>query len=349
MRAAALLAFGALAPNAVVGLGDFEVAPKPFRWDALSPTRFDLAARLPDDRRAPGRDLLAEMERLVALRFDVRGPDGREYRTVGDLARAARTAKDPDAWLESVLRAAPKLGSDWGDALRELLRSQKLTSSSWDPEDDHPRDGILIAEPWELAHEGGRWTGLPNDAYAQQGAIVMYADLATIKAAENDYRLYPDDKGSSYEDIYPLDGTYVRGVEGAERDFAALTIRFRCDLPLWYGDYRCDLRILNTVDERGRLVCDIYSTSDDFHWLAGRDVYLPLDASDGARVAYLAVRQYGFDLDGVPDSQDNVREALRGSLGGLKLRAERLAGPGGDALADRGAARVPEYPVRGRR
>ena len=103
------------------------------------------------------------------------------------------------------------------------------------------------------------------------------------------------------------------------------------------------------IDAEGRLVCDIYSTSDDFHWLAGRDVYLALDTSDGVRAAYLVVRQYGFDLDGVPDSEKNVREALRGSLGSLRLRAERLAGPSPSARADRGPARVPEFPVRGQR
>ena len=69
---------------------------------------------------------------------------------------------------------------------------------------------------------------------------------------------------------------------------------------------------------------------------------------DGTRAGYLVVRQYGFDLDDVPDKEKNVREALRGSLGALKLRAETLAGPAG-AAADRGPARVPKFPVWGRR
>ena len=106
---------------------------------------------------------------------------------------------------------------------------------------------------------------------------------------------------------------------------------------------------------------DIYSTSDDFYWLAGRDVYLPVETSDGELVAYLAVRHYGFDLDGVPDKGKNRREALRASLGNLRrkaeaifaesggvMRPERSEDPGDSETASpRGA--VPEFPVRGKR
>jgi hypothetical protein len=326
---------------------ELRLEPREIEWSELGEV-FDLSRRLPDPRRAEGRDLLAEMERLAALRFEARDPEGAVYRTVGDLALAARAAKDQDAWLTAVLDSAPKLAADWGAGLRQLLRDGALQEADWDPGDDEPRDGLLLAEAWDLSLEGGAFNGLPNRPLAQQGAVLMHADLASIKAAENDYRRYPDDPGANYEEIYPLAGTHVRGVDPAGRAFAALAIRFRSDLPLWYGDYRCDLRLLNVIDPAGRLACHIYSTSDDFHWLAGRDVFLPLDASDGARAAYLVVRQYGFDLDGVPDDEANVREALRGSLGALKRRAERLAGTRG-ATADRGPARVPDFPVRGRR
>ncbi|MEM7306970.1 MAG: hypothetical protein AAF682_09885 [Planctomycetota bacterium] len=343
MKPAILLAAAALTLSAP---DEVTVEATELAWEQLSPQLFDLAWQLPDERTAPGRDLLAEMERLAALRLEARGPRGEEYRCLGDLARAARAADDADGWLKAVLRSSPKLEADWGAGLRELLRCSELFEKDWNPEDDGSRDGLLVGGTWDLTKEGAPFNQLEVDAIAQQGATLMFADLATIKAAENDYRLYPNDPGSSYEEIYPLADTFVRGTDPQGNGFSALRIRFRCDLPLWYPDYRCTLRLLNRIDPKGRLACDIYSTSSDFHWLAGRDVYLPLDASDGERVAYLVVRQYGFDLDDVPDSEKNVREALRGSLGNLRRRSEALAGEAG-ASKDRGPARIPEFVARG--
>ena len=101
-----------------------------------------------------------------------------------------------------------------------------------------------------------------------------------------------------------------------------MRLGFRCNLPFPFSGYTCDLRVLNRLDGDGHLVTDIYSKSKDFHWMAGRDVFIPVRTSDGRWVATLAVRLFGFDLDGVPDRDGHRRAALRGSLGNLKRDAE---------------------------
>ena len=343
---AALLVWAALLGGGV----EVEVAPTPLTWEELSPEVFDLDWRLPRARRGEGPDLLADLERLVALRFEARGPEGEVLRSLADLAHAITSAERPAAWLDRVLASCPQLERAWGRSLRELLVEDQLVAKRWDPGRDSPRDGILIGEAWDLTGEGEPWSGFEVEPSAQQGAALIRADLATIKRVENDFRRYPENAGADYEEIYPVQSGYRRGQDPRGRDFAAVQLFFRCELPLWYPDYSCDLRMLTCVDDAGRLECHIYSKSDDFHWLAGRDVFLPLRASDspeGAPRGYLVVRQYGFDLDGVPDGDGDVRTALRGSLGNLKRRAEAAAEQA--PLEDPVEAQVPDFPVRGLR
>ena len=106
--------------------------------------------------------------------------------------------------------------------------------------------------------------------------------------------------------------------------FSTLRISFRCDLPFPFSDYTTRLGILNRFDAANVLSTHIYSTSNDFYWLAGRDVFLPVTTSEGDWVAFLLVRHFGFDLDGVPDRSGHRREALRSSVGNLRRNAERL-------------------------
>lgn len=343
MRSLALLA-------CLLGGGVVEVEPTPLEWEQLSPSVFDLRWRLPKERQAPGRDLLADLERLVALRFEARGPEGERFRCLADLFEGIASAERPSVWLDRVLATDPQLERSWGRSLRELLIQDQLLGEGWDPGRDGARDGLLIGESWDLSSEGAPWDQLEVDPTAQQGAALIRSDLATIKSVENDFSLYPENVGADYEEIYPVQGGYRRGLDPGGREFAAVQLYFRCDLPLWYSDYSCDLRMLTCVDEADRLECHIYSVSEDFHYLAGRDVFLPLrttDSEPGKPCGYLVVRQYGFDLDGVPDRDSDVRGALRGSLGNLKRRAEAAAREA--ALTDPPEARVPSFPVRGSR
>jgi len=340
----------ALAP---VGSADFEVEPRPLAWEDLGPSVFDLRWSLPRPRRAGGDDLEKRMEQLLELRFELPSvpPGGEPYRSLGDLVRAAdaRGGAGLEAWLARVLRADRTLDSRWGDALRQLLLDDELRSDDWDPDEDTERDGFLMGSGWNLRGEGLRpWKTLEEPAIAEQGASLVRAELADWKGVENDYRRYPSMRESAYEAIYPRSGSYFRGEDPAGRPFATLALYFRCDLPFPFSTYSCDLRILNRLGADGRLETDIYSTSADFHWMAGRDVFLPVEDSAGERVAYLVVRTFGFDLDGVPDGRSHRQAGLRQSLGHLKRWAEAARREREGGSLDE-AGRLPEFRVLGRR
>ena len=55
----------------------------------------------------------------------------------------------------------------------------------------------------------------------------------------------------------------------------------------------------------------------------GRDVFWPIYDSNKEWQGTLVLKTFGFDLDGVPDGEDDVYAALRSSLGHLKRDAER--------------------------
>ncbi|MCB9915057.1 MAG: hypothetical protein H6828_07900 [Planctomycetes bacterium] len=258
----------------------------------------------------------------------LRRPRARGVRALGGARRL---------WLARRLRGAPPALASRPDDERALLLDDELFADDWSPARDTPADGLLLAEPWVLgAADGAPWNGLDVTPRLEQGATLVRAELSAIKAVENDYRTYPAHTGADYEFIRPLADRYRRGTDAAGRPFSTLAIEFRCNLPFPFTHYDCELRILNRWAADGTARTDIYSTSDDFHWLAGRDVFLPVRDSAGARVAWLLVRHFGFDLDGVPDESKHRAEALRSSLGNLRRKAEAFAGAADDAaLGDR--------------
>lgn len=316
-------------------------------------TTWILPSRLPLAKE-PARELAVElgarMRELLAQRWDV--AEGAP-RCVGDFARAWRRASGSEREREALwtaLRALkPPLASDVVPLLSELLADDALRARDWDPERDDARDGIAFARPMTLEGCQERpWARLEGSHLLQQACVFVFADLDALKAAENDYRAYPARAGASYESIHPVRDSYVRGVDAHGREFAALRLKFRCDLPFPFDDYRCELAILNRIDADGTARCDIHSTSRDFLWLAGDDVYLPVLASDGELVATCVVRRFGFDLRGVPDGDDARRTGLRSSLGNLKLESEARQRARGDGLR-RSAGQLPRFDVRGGR
>jgi hypothetical protein len=300
-----------------------EVRAQPLAWDALAGSAFDPAWILPERRRG-ARDLLEEMERLASARIAVDLGDDRMASAFADLVVAARARPDASRaeWLAQ-LASESGWARDWSAGLRELLLDEHLRSDEWDPLRDHARDGLLIADDWELEPgHGAPWSELDVVPRFAQAAALIHADLATIKAVENDYRAYPAHVGADYEEIFPVRERFFRGEDPLGAPFAALAIRFASDLPFPFTGYSCGLRILNRIDAAGVASTDIYSTSSDFHYLAGRDVYLPVADARGATVAFLVVRLFGFDLVGVPDEPAHRVMALRTSLGNLKRNAE---------------------------
>lgn len=320
---AATLALAGVPGARATGEG-FEVEPRELAWSELAERAFDPRWRLPP-RRTSGTDLRAAMVELAALRFEVADADGTTLRSFGDLARAAGPlgADERRAWLDDLLRRAPEALAGEQATLRELLLDDQLFDRRWNPDDDLPRDGFVHADAWDLAELGAPWNDLGVTPLAEQGACFVRTDAATWKAVESDYRRYFDHVGVAYESLHPKRGTHYRGTDPDGLPFWTYRLHARCDLPFPFGDYKMDVHVLNHA-EGGRLVCDVYSTSEDFHWLAGQDVFVPVAASDGAPVGLLVVRVYGFDLDGVPDKPAHRRAALRSALGNLRRAVERV-------------------------
>lgn len=329
-------------------------------WDEMAASVFDPAWIVPETRTDPDQpadrrpvDLLRRLRDLAARRFPARAGATIDRRTASfaDLIAACRSfgadAKARDVFLDEVRRSRPEVWKECGDELLQLARDEFVRSPKWDPAKDHERDGILHAAPYRIDCDGTEpWTKVEASRSVQQGATVFFADLDAIKTAENDYTAYPSNVGAAYEWIRALPGHYVTGADPQGRPFSALRIEFRCDLPFPYSTYDCDLRILNRVDDDGHLRSDIWSAGEDFYWMAGQDVFLPLETVDGAFAGLLAVRVLGFDLRSVPDGESDVRESLRSSLGNLKRRAEReFEASGAKARTIRGA--VPDVPLRG--
>ena len=303
-------------------LQDFEIPSRELEWTSLGPENFDPKWLLP--KQVDGRFLVPEMQRLAELRYE----EGDETRTFGDFVSEAIKIDRGEraAWLQSQSANAPKLMQDWGAALEQLLIDDQLYGTDWKPSKDHPRDGILTADGWKAPSDAAEpWRGLRPRF--EQATVLIAADLVTIKQVENDYRTYPNHIGAEYQFINPAQDGNAAGEDEQGAPFRYVRIGFGCDIPWPYSGYVCDLRILNRIDDAGRLVTDIYSPSEDFHYLAGRDVFLPVNDSEGTTVAYLLVRQFGFDIDDVPDRPKHRAEALRSSMGNLKLKAERAFEP----------------------
>lgn len=331
---------------------EFTVPPIARSWRELDAAAFDRRWILPVRGGSSEGDLLLQMRSAVALTFDFEDQRGRRFRNLGDLVEAAQELEriERQAWWEGLAPQAPELFADWGATLGQLILDRRLHTDRWDPSVDHPRDGMLLFGSWDLRGQSDPWDSLDVRPLMEQGAALLLADLSSIKESENDYRIYPKNVGADYEEIFPLPGTHLVGLDEEGRPFSSLRLRFTCDLPFPFSEYTTLLHILNRYDAEGVLHTDIYSTSPDFHWLAGRDVFLPVETTEGKWVAFLLVRHFGFDLDGVPDGVEDRREALRGSLGNLKRNSERLFAARGDGVEPRNDPQVLlRVPVRGRR
>jgi hypothetical protein len=333
------------------------IEPRTASWDVLAREVFDPAWILPEGLPlAPGEKGLAlelevELARLVGLVAEPSADDPGAPRGFGDLVAASRGLDRAGlvALLARFERAQPELGRTLAPLARELLADEGLRARRWNPEEDRADDGILLARPLTLAGvDSAPWSELRGSRLVQQGAALVRADLAAIKAVENDFPRYPGRPGTSYESIVPVPGSHLRGLDPAGRPFAALRVRFESDLPFPFSSYACDLRILNRVRADGRVACDIASPSRDFYWMAGRDLFLPVRASDGSFQGELVVRLFGFDLRGVPDGDEARRAGLRASLGSLKREAEALYLERGMGGAPSGGV-LPDFVVIARR
>lgn len=329
----------------------YRLTPRTVDWEACLSGPFRTEWMLPESRDDGGTDLLARMRELVGATAHWRTEDGIDERRLGDLVLAVRDLDDEARviWLEETLpRHAPAFAERWGADLEQLLRDAYLFGSGWKPARNSDADGILFGPAWELTEGGERAWPAAHDPRVEQAATLFLADMVAIKEAESDYRAYPNNVGADYEAIYPVVDSFVEGRDERDNAFNAHTLYFRCDLPFPFSDYECNLHVLARSNARGEVVTDIYGPGSDFHYMGGRDTFLPVTTADGAWIGYLDVRWFGFDLDGVPDGAGDRKEAMRGSLGNLRRNAQRrFSEAGGERRCETGV--VPSVPIRGQR
>lgn len=323
----------------------FEVPCRDVTWEELTRT-FDPRWIVPEPEG--DNHLVARAQALADARWNSEDP---RLRSFADLALAAGEAGSEAAvreLLDALRREQADAWAAWGEVLEQLLIDTRLRSSRWDPEDERDDDGVCMAPPWRLPRDAGEpWGSLEGSRDVHQGMVWMAADLASLKQGENDYATYPGYAGAEYESIFPVRDRHVRAAPGADAPEAvAQQIEFRVDIPFPFSTYTCRLAILSRLDGRRRLVTDVASTSDDFLWMAGRDVCVPVSTADGAPAGLLVVRWFGFDLEGVPDGDGARRSAIRGGLGRLKLRAEEARQRRGGELGAL-SGEVPRFTVRG--
>jgi len=313
------------------------------------------ALRVPEDDRRPPRhvDLLREMKDLAGAQVPQQ-PGERDLpwtRSFGDIVRGLREARDDPgrrARMLAILRdGRPSAWKVVGPYLPALVNDDALRSDGWEAAEDLPDDGILMADPFDRSASGDPyWSKLDGTSDVYQAVTLVHAALEALKDAENDFATYPENVGADYEMIHAVQDSYLRWKDAAGHPFSVVRMVFRSDLPFPYGEFDCDLRIRTRLDDDGDLVTDVYSPSSDVYWLGGQDVVIPVYASDGAWVAMLHTRVYGFDLRGVPDGEGARVSAIVGSLGNLKRRAEaRFEAAGGKPRTVRGA--LPDFVVRG--
>lgn len=303
-------------------LGEDAVAPRVVLPD-LKAVGFDDRCIVPDSVVADARSVVSRVEAILTRVW--RDAEG-ESRTVGDLVREIRRAPiaQRSAVRKRVLDAAG-VALETRAALDAWLDDSGLFDPAWKPDEPAENDGMWEPDPLRANSSLGI-PGAGDEIVFRQGAALIFSDLATIKRVERDFARYPKRAGATYESIEMAAGSWVRGEVESFGSLVAYRCDFVSDLPFPFGNYRCELAVIDRLDDRGRLRCDIHAAGGDFHFMVGCDVYFPVRAADGELVAWCVARVFAFDLSGVPDGDDDRAQALRASVLNLKRDAERAWG-----------------------
>jgi hypothetical protein len=329
-----LLTMALLAPAAGPAPKDpVPVPPHVVSWDRLLDAGFDPAWRLslalPAARGEAGQarlDLGDAIERLARLESG----SGAGRVTFGDvLAELAAVRHDgpaSEAWLKEARGRHAWLFAQAGLDLDQLLRTAGAYGAGWEPGRDAPDDGLLHAPALSIAGlRAAPWCDVDDAPRVQQVATAVFAAPDDLLAVAHDFPGYLRHVGNDYRSIQPRPGSHWRGLDEHGLPFAAVLLDVACDLPFPFGGYDLQLWVLDQLQPDGDVVTSTYTRSPDFHWMAGRDLLVPVLDGRGRVAATLVVRQQGFDLAGVPEDDGDRRAALRAGIGNLKRRAEARA------------------------
>jgi len=268
-------------------------------------------------------------QRDLRLRPGQQDSSASPYR-LGDLVAALATVRgDTKRFDEELTRIAaqlPGLSKAERGYVAQLVRDQGLKKRKWEPEDNLKDDGILHLSTWELDDNSARtenWKSRKGSDTVIRSATIFFADLETWLHAENDVSTYFKHAENSFEEVSIPAESRMRSKDQAGNEVRTQIFRTRSDLPFPFSDYGADNRVRLSVRPDGLIMNEVYTPpSKDFYWLAGRDVFIPLYTNQGVFVAHLLVQEFGFDLDGVPESNSNRKEGVRSALGNKKRFAE---------------------------
>lgn len=339
-----------------------EVArPESLTWEALTTQKLDFTRFLPRPNAADTLhdgeyrpDLLPILKAWAQKEF----PAEKYYahadwvRSTGDILAAfksvRRSEERTEELLENLRKNYPRVYEELTPYLPELVRSWRLYGSDWDPDDDREDDGAYMATQWFVRPDESRvdfWNELEGDREVYQAAAFLYCDFHAIREVTLDYAGYDAHVGRDLEWIRGRKGTYFVNEAGAEPAFSSIVVDMEVDLPFPYSTAELSLRTCDLFDADGHPTGNYYAESEDFHWFAGRDTFIPVHTSDGAFVGTLVVSQAGLDVDGVPDGDGDREAILRASLGNWKRLAEPRYERSGGAPRDE-PGRFPPLPAR---
>jgi hypothetical protein len=313
--------------------------PREISWQELCLEQFTLGSALPmpSEAEADGqpRDLTAWfadwLARDLALAPGAEAEEGHVPVRVGDLVAELKPLRGDTLRLERALllktAQLPGLDPAGRERLRELLCDSALQAEDWDPEDDFRDDGLLHLPSWEMDEDTAgvkRWQERSGDGTVLRTAVLLHCGLEDWFAIENDPKAYFRFATNRFEEVEIVAGSETRTEQPDGSPVEGRWFRVVSDLPFPFGDYEALTRVRTVYRQDGTVVADVYSDSDDFHWFAGRDVFLPVRKADGERIAWLCLQEFGFDLDNVPEREKDRRAGVRMTLGNKKRMAEAL-------------------------
>ena len=289
------------------------------RVDEVFPAvrRFPLQAA--DGSELPSADFERNLRRLVEQ------PLGKLHEVpvrLGDVVRACAAAD----WDRAAIRALllpwqERMSTPDFERVRDLLDCWQLYLEDWNPDSDSHRAGFYFGPTWELSD--AEYETHSGDHEVLQSACLLVADMQAYAEAARQWEAYFDFVGGSYESLRPLPQGHCIERDGDQRIVAeTLRAAIDCDLPFPFGGYRIDLRMLHQVEADGAIRGWFVGDSEDLHWYAGYDLFVPVYASDGVQVALLQLRQTGVDVDGVPERARDRRNGMRTVVRNLRLRSE---------------------------
>ncbi len=284
---------------------------------------FPAARRFPLRARAGGELPSAAFER--DLRRLVEQPLGKLHEVpvqLGDVIRACASVDwDREAIQALLIPWEERLSEADFSRVRDLLDCWRLYADDWNPDSDGQRAGFYFGPTWELSDADYEMHS--GDHEVLQSACLLVADMQAYAEAARQWEGYFSFVGGSYEHLNPLkQGHRVERDSNLRIRAETLRAAIDCDLPFPFAGYRIDLRMLHQVETDGSIRGWFVGDSEDLHWYAGYDLFVPVYASDGVQVAQLQLRQTGVDVRGVPERSRDRRNGMRTVVGNLRLRAE---------------------------